>query len=298
MKENLLYNYINDLNNERAHMKKTGYLGPEGTFSHIAAKKLQDIKKDTDIEWYNNISEMAYMVRDGKLDQALLPIENSIDGAVNATMDVLSSINGIYILEEYVYPIDASLISIKGMKPEKIKEIFSHPQPIGQCRRYINENLRNAAINLTYSTTAGVRKVMEEGTFENGYAAIGTAQAAELFGLEVIEASIQDNMSNETRFILLSREQNKGNENTRTSLIFSTEDKPGSLFKVLEIFDLFDVNLKRIESRPSKSSLGKYIFFVDIEGDSRTANNMEALRLLEMKSSYYMFLGSYPEYRL
>ena len=162
----------------------------------------------------------------------------------------------------------------------------------------MNKNYKNVKICLTYSTTAGVKKVKEEGSKEKGYAAIGTKEAAQLFGLDIIKSSIQDNKQNATRFIYLCSHENKGIENSRTSLIFSTEDKPGSLFKVLEIFDLFDVNLKRIESRPSKSSLGKYIFFVDIDGDARTENNKEALRLLKMKASFFTLLGSYPEYKL
>jgi prephenate dehydratase len=279
-------------------MQKVGYLGPEGTFSHNAAIKLKEKRPDTELVWNGNMAKMAGMVRDGSLDAVLLPVENSTDGPVGETMDVLSSAGGLYIFEEYVYPIEANLITNEGVRQENIKEIFSHPQPIGQCRKYIDENLKNARITLTYSTTAGVIKVKEEGTPENGYAAIGTREAAKLFGLKVIASSIQDNVQNATRFIFLKTSQNMGSENTRTSLIFSTEDRPGSLFKVLEIFDLFDVNLKRIESRPSKMSLGKYIFFVDIEGDSREANNTEALKLLKMKASFYSFLGSYPEYKL
>lgn len=279
-------------------MQKLGYLGPEGTYSHNVALILKKHKPQLLLEWFNNIAQMAVMVRDSLLDYALLPIENSIDGAVNATLDVLSTLKGIYIHEEYVYPIEANIMSIEGVKLDNIKEIFSHPQPVGQCREYINKNLRDAKINYTFSSTAGVAKVKEEGTTENGYAAIGTLEAAEAYGLKIIDRSIQDNSSNETRFILLGREENKGPENTKTSLIFSTEDKPGSLFKVLQILDLFDVNMKRIESRPSKISLGKYVFFVDIEGDSREHNNSEALRLLKLKTSFCSFLGSYPEYRI
>ncbi len=232
-------------------MKIVGYLGPEGTFSHNAAVKLQREKPDIDLKWYNNIAEMVMMVKDGKLDAALLPIENSIDGSVNATLDILSATPEVYIYEEYVFPIDLNLISTLGVGIEEIKEIYSHPQPIGQCRNYLNKNLKDAKICLTYSTTAGVKKVKEEGTLGKGYAAIGTREAAILFGLETIESSIQDNKQNATRFIYLCSEENLGTANTRTSFIFSTEDKPGSLFKVLEIFDIFDVNLKRIESRPS-----------------------------------------------
>ena len=279
-------------------MITAGYLGPEGTFSHNAAIKLKEKRPEIELEWYNNIAEMALKVSSGRLSFALLPIENSIDGSVNATLDALASIEGIYIYEEYVYPIEANLMSVEGVRMEDIREIFSHSQPIGQCRRFINDKLKDAKINYTYSTTAGVKKVSEEGTRENGYAAIGTREAAEIFGLRIIEHSIQDSQCNETRFILLSGEKNNRDGNTRTSIIFSTEDRPGSLFKILQIFDLFDVNMKRIESRPSKQSLGKYIFFVDIEGDAGTAGNTEALRLLEMKASFYKYLGSYPEYSI
>jgi prephenate dehydratase len=279
-------------------MRKVGYLGPEGTFSHNAAIKLMERKPETELVWNGSITKMARLVKAGDLDAVLLPVENSTDGPVNETLDVLSSMGGLYIYEEYVYPIDASLITNEGVTAAGIREIFSHPQPIGQCRKFIEENLKDAKITLTYSTTAGVIKVKEEGTKENGYAAIGTREAAELFGLKVVAGSIQDNVQNATRFILLCTKQNAGADNTKTSLIFSAVDRPGSLFKVLEIFDLFDVNLKKIESRPSKLSLGKYIFFVDIEGDSRDQNNMEALKLLRLKTSFYSFLGSYPEYKL
>lgn len=272
-------------------LKNVGFLGPKGTFSHEALEMCYQDEKVNAIE-YVTINEVIEAVEKDEIQECIVPIENSIEGSVNTTLDTLSKSIDLQIIKELVISISNNLIIKKGTKLENVKYILTHPQPSGQCREYINKNFPNAQIVYTNSTAEGVKLLCEK---DDSYAAIGTKKAAEIFNLEIAQSDIQDNNNNKTRFVVLSKNNSTQIENCKTSIIFSADDKPGSLYKILNIFSLWDINLTKIESRPQKDELGKYIFFVDLEGHIGDSDVNDALTMIKRKASLYKFLGSYPK---
>ncbi len=271
-------------------MQKIGYLGPEGTFSHEAVKKYAGDKLQT-IMSFSSISELLLAVQNNELDEAIVPMENSIEGAVNATIDMMAFEVELMIKAEIIIPIREHLLVKKGTSLKDIRYVLSHPQPIGQCRRFLAGSLPDAEIIPVLSTAAAAKQVSECG---GEYAAIGSTAAAEAYKLEILKDNIQDLHDNCTRFIIASHSDSQRTGNDRTSIVFSTDDKPGSLYRILDIFNLWDINLSRIESRPAKSMLGRYIFLVDLIGHRDDENLNEALIMVRRKASFYKFLGSYP----
>lgn len=275
-------------------MKRIGYLGPKGTFSHEAMKKYTGqaayISRD-----YPRIPDIFAAMQDGQLDEAIVPIENSIEGAVNATMDMMTLDNGLWIRAEVVIPVREHLLARKGTDLADIRTVISHPQPLGQCRRFLSENLPDAVLKAAHSTAAAAEEVASG---PGDMAAIGSRAAAEAYDLEILREDIQDHDNNITRFIVLGRSDAERTGNDKTSIIFSTEDKPGSLYRVLQIFNLWDINMTRIESRPTKNRLGRYIFFVDLLGHREDDDLRDALTMVKRKTSFLKILGSYPVSRV
>lgn len=271
-------------------MIKIGYLGPKGTFSFEAMKKYTG-DGSYDAQDFQSIPEIILAVQDGKLDEAIVPIENSIEGAVNATMDMIATEAGLMIKAELVLPIRENLLVKPGTDISGIRYVLSHPQPLGQCRRFLSEQLPYARVKSVYSTSAAAQEVAEGGS---ELAAIGSASAAAVYGLEVAKTDIQDHNNNHTRFIILGRQDAPRCGNDKTSIVFSTEDKPGSLYSILDIFNLWDINMTRIESRPAKHKLGRYIFFVDVLGHREDGDLRDALTMVKRKTSFLKILGSYP----
>lgn len=271
-------------------MIKVGYLGPQGTFSEEAAEKVFEDKKYKKQD-FGTIAEILVAVADGTIDDAVVPVESSLEGAVTATLDVLAGELDLKIKGEAVLQIIENLLVKKGTKLSEITAVYSHPQAIGQCRSFLSKELSKAEIRHTNSTASAAREVLES---TGKYAAIASFAAAKAYDLEVIAQGIQDNGGNVTRFLDISKNYNVKTGDDKTSIVFSTEDKPGSLYGILDIFSLWDINMTRIESRPAKSQLGRYIFFVDIQGHIDDENVRDALTMVKRKTSYYKFLGSYP----
>jgi prephenate dehydratase len=270
-------------------IRKIGFLGPEGTFTQEALEKYagnSDYKKIA----FNTTEELLTAATAGDIDEAVVPIENSIEGSVNRTLDMLSSEVDLKIRAEEVIPITQNLLAKKGTAMSDIKYLFSHPQAIGQCNHFISKKLPGVDISYSYSTSSAAI----EASSKSNCAAIASASAAKAYSLDIIAAGIQDNDSNVTRFVVLSKEDSPCTGKDKTSIVFSTEDKPGSLYRILDIFNLWDINMTRIESRPAKLKLGRYIFFVDIEGHRCDENINNALMMVKRKTSFYKFLGSYP----
>ena len=276
-------------------MKRIGYLGPKGTFSQEAV--LEYVKEGIAYEpvEFNSISDIPVAVQNCEIDEAVIPIENSIEGAISVTLDMLAFEVDLKIKAEVVVPIRQNLLVREGTERANIRYIISHPQPIGQCRKYISANFPAAEIQLVYSTAGAAIEVAKR---QYDSAAIGSTAAAEVYGLKFLDKSIQDGDLNHTRFVVLSKEDGKVTGADKTSIVFSTEDKPGSLYRVLDIFSLWDINMTRIESRPAKEKLGRYIFFVDIQGHRDDPDLKDALTMIQRKTSYYKFLGSYPEHKM
>jgi prephenate dehydratase len=271
-------------------MLKIGYLGPEGTFCQNAMEKYIGDAKHEPLP-FNTVNELINAVEEGELDEAVIPVESSLEGAVTDTLDKLATDARVKVKGEIVIRVSQNLLVKKNTSMEAIKYLISHPQPIGQCRKFISEKLAGVEVKLAKSTAAAA---MEVAAGAGDSAAIASENAAKVYGLDILAREIQDTDTSQTRFLAVGRENGPRTGRDKTSIVFSTEDKPGSLYRVLEIFNLWDINMKRIESRPAKNCLGRYIFFVDIEGHIEDEDVRDALKMVRRKTLFMKFLGSYP----
>ena len=264
---------------------KIGYLGPEGTFSQLAAKKYAS-GADVLVQ-YPSIAELAIAANNNHVDAAVLPIENSLEGGVNTTLDFLAFDCDLIICAEILLKISQSILS----NSETVTKIYSHPQPIGQCGRYISQNYGSVSIVFTASTAQAAQLAAKE----EGAAAIGSDALADIYGLKVVARGIEDVRTNTTRFVFVLKNSAPARGADKTSIVFSVSDKPGALYKMLSIFDIFEINMVKIESRPAKTALGAYVFFVDINGSVEDERVCKALELIKYKSTFFKNLGSYKE---
>lgn len=272
-------------------MQKIGYLGPEGTFTQRAALSYID-NTPAELVSMPSIRETLLAVQQGKLDLAVIPYENSLEGPVNVVLDILAWEVDLHIIKELILPISQTLMINHGAKWQEITEVFTHPQSAGQCRLFLETQLPQAKLHLTNSNSEGAKQAKMIGISAG---AIGPEQAAEIFGLEVVLRDIQDNSNNFTRFVVVGKNSTPYiSDKNKTSIVFSTEHKPGSLACILDIFSLWDINMSKIESRPSRGKLGRYIFFIDIEGHMTDPDVQDALTMIKRKTTFYKFLGSYP----
>jgi prephenate dehydratase len=277
---------------------RVGYLGPEGTFTEEALLTLFGPATDLIAVPYATVTECFRGVAEGDVPQALVPIENSIEGAVNQTLDQLAfGPTGIVIQAEAIHPIRQHLIVCPGVRREEITRVFTHPMVPAQCSRYLQEYLPRVDIIAATSTSEAVRTVCAHA--DDPWAAIGPLRAADIYGGEVIAADIEDNPDNSTRFILIGQTPvpATGPGRFRTSIIcLLTRDRSGALLSILQEFALRAVNLTKIESRPAKTGLGRYLFFIDIEG-SRTRDLSVATAIAAIQDqglAEVVDLGSYP----
>ncbi|MCL2827572.1 MAG: prephenate dehydratase [Oscillospiraceae bacterium] len=271
-------------------MKKLGYLGPAGSFSHQAAATYVSKNPDTSPVAYQTIHAMAVAVSTGELDEAILPVENSLEGCVTATMDVLAEDLDFLIRHDLILSIHQHLLVQPGTKRNEITTVLSHVQAIGQCKRYLDEHCPATTIQAVASSSVAAESAANgAGTI----AAIGSAVAAEIYGLEILARDIQDEKQNSTRFILIAKADWAYAGSIKTSVIFSVDHAPGSLHRALSIFHVWGINITRIESRPSKRRLGEYLFYIDLEGHRAEQDMQDALRMLERSTPFYKFLGSY-----
>jgi prephenate dehydratase len=271
------------------------YLGPPGTFSEDA---LRAAIGDEEVEAIPSASvyDAIVAIREGAADRALVPFENSIEGAVTATLDTLAfDADGLTLVGEYDLPIRHCLISRETIPLERIEAVLSHPQASAQCARFIRENLPQAEVRAAASTAEAVRTVAES---DRPWAALGTESAARLYGAAVLQHGVEDEADNITRFVWVAREGTSpsGSGPWRTSLVFSElgEDHPGALVEALQAFSSREVNLTRIESRPLRRGLGRYQFFLDIEGAAQDEPLATAIDDLRSKAETVRVLGSWP----
>ena len=274
---------------------RIAYLGPRGTFSEDA---LRAAVGDADVDPVPSASvyDAILAVREGKAERALVPFENSIEGAVAATLDTLAfDADGVTLVGEYDLPIRHCLIARQDGPLEGIEVVLSHPQASAQCARFIRESLPRAQVRGAPSTAEAVRIVAES---DEPWAALGAESAARLYGAAVLRHGVEDEPDNITRFVWVAPEgaSPSGSGPWRTSLVFSElgEDHPGALVDALQVFSDRAVNLTRIESRPRRRGLGRYQFFLDIEGASAEAPLAEAIGALRSKAESVRVLGSWP----
>jgi prephenate dehydratase len=274
---------------------KIAYLGPRGTFSEDA---LRAAVGDDEVEALPSptVYEAIMAVGEGTAERALVPFENSIEGAVTATLDTLAfDAGGVTLVGEYDLPVRHCLIAREEMPLDRIEVVVSHPQPSAQCARFIRENLPRAEVRAAPSTAEAVRTVAES---EAPWAALGAESAAGLYGAAVLRQGVEDEADNITRFVWVAPEGTSpsGAGPWRTALVFSElgEDHPGALVEALQEFSGREINLTRIESRPLRRGLGRYQFFLDIEGAAGDAPLSEAIEALRAKAETVRVLGSWP----
>jgi prephenate dehydratase len=274
---------------------KVAYLGPAGTFTEDA---LIEASGEAEFEPLRTatIPEAILAVQAGEADRALVPIENSTEGSVRPTLDTLAfEADGVTIVGEHDHPVHVHLIARAATEPGAIEAVLSHPQPLAQCARFLREELPGVERRSVSSTAAAVRMVGESG---RPWAALGARAAAELYGCEILREGVEDESDNVTRFVWIAPagSESGGDGPWRTSVVFSElgADHPGALVDALREFSDREINLSRIESRPLRRGLGRYMFFIDIEGAVEDPAIAEAIGQLEAKADSVRILGSYP----
>lgn len=278
---------------------RIAYLGPAGTFTEDALREARGGEDGYEPLRTATIREAILAVERGEADRALVPFENSIEGSVRVTLDTLAfDAQGVAVVGEHDFPVRAHLIAKRPLELSAIETVLSHPQPLAQCARFLRERLPQAEQVTTSSTAEAVRTVCESPGSRPSSAAIGARSAADLYGGVVLAEGIEDEANNVTRFVWIAPAgtEPSGGEAWKTSLVFSElgEDHPGALVNALREFSSREVNLTRIESRPLRLGLGRYMFFCDLEGALSEAAVAEAVEALRGKAESVRILGSYP----
>ncbi len=274
---------------------RIAYLGPAGTFTEdalgeaIGPGEFEPLRTPT-------IPDAILAVERGEAERALVPFENSIEGSVRPTLDTLAfETEAVTIVGEHDHRVRVHLIAREGVGVEDVEAVLSHPQPLAQCARFLREALPGIEQRAVSSTAAAVRMVSES---ERPWAALGARAAAGLYGCALLREGVEDESGNVTRFVWIAPAgtEPRGAGPWKTSLVFSElgEDHPGALVEALAVFSSRAINLSRIESRPMRQGLGRYMFFCDLEGALADATVSEAIGELRQKAGSVRILGSYP----
>jgi chorismate mutase/prephenate dehydratase len=266
---------------------KVAYMGPEATFTQIAA--LKKFGKSLEYLECSNIADVFTEVERERADYGVVPIENSTEGAVNYTLDMFID-SDLKICSELYLQIRHNLLS-KSKNISSIKKIYSHQQVLAQCRKWVEKNLPHAELIPVRSTTEAAWRYARKRT----EAAIASDLAAEEYGLNILARSIEDSSHNITRFLVIGKQEVEPTKRDKTSVVFSMKDKAGALHDVLVPFKKNKINLTKIESRPSKKKAWKYYFFVDLDGHYSDKKVKKALSPLKNKCLLLKVLGSYPK---
>jgi len=265
---------------------RIGFLGPAGTYTHAAALKHFGGSAATLAQ--TTIDDVFRAVESGETDFGVVPVENSIEGMISHTLDSFFT-SPLKICGEVLLRIRHQLLS-EAQDLDGIKRVVSHAQSLAQCRRWLTGHLPNAALVSAASNAEAVRQIKGEADA----AAIASAAAGELYGVPVLQANIEDDAANTTRFLVIGRQDAPPSGRDKTSLMVSNPNKPGALHRILTPLAEQNVSMTRIESRPSKAALWEYVFFIDIEGHLEEAPVSTALQQLEAEAGFLRCLGSYP----
>ena len=264
------------------------YLGPETTFSHQAA--IKQFGHSAVFVPTNGIENIFHAVEQGHADYGVVPIENSTEGVVNLTLDCFVD-SPLVICDEVKMGISLCYLSKSG-DPKKVRQIYSHPQPLAQCRNWLNQNAAGIE-QVTTSSTAVAATIASK---DDQAAAVAGKLAAEYYDLKIIAEKIEDRAKNTTRFLVISREKAKKAKRNKTSVMFSIEDEAGSLLKVLQLFARNQINLTKIQSRPLRNRSWEYLFFVDFEGHCDDDHIEKVIRSVGKRCIFLRVLGSYPNH--
>lgn len=277
-------------------VEQIAYLGPGGSYTEMAkdifCKKYSLEAPQTPMK---TIKQVLEFLDENPKSVGILPIENSIEGAVRETIDNLirTKNENIRVLSEMVMPIHHCLLS-RTTELYSISGVISHPQALAQCQNFIHNQLpRHLNIIEAVSTAEAARKLQE---YNLTYAAIGSEKTAEIYNLNVLQCNINDEPDNKTRFALIGDFETPKSENDNTTLAFSTENKPGALLEILQIFQDYEINLSYIDSRPSKVKFGEYTFFVDFDGHISEEKIQKVIEEVKSRTHYYRLVGSYERW--
>jgi len=266
---------------------QVAYLGPEGSFSHLAA--LEKFGHSVELVAVRDISAVFDQVARAGVDYGIVPVENTTGGAISDTMECFLWVQGpVKVCAELALPIHQNLLSKTTV--ERIQKVYSKPQVFDQCRQWLIQNLGRADLVAVGSTAEAALLASRVA----GTAAIASSMAAEIYGLDVLSAAIEDNPQNQTRFIVLGRESPKPTGRDKTCLLFSVVHKAGALVEVLDIFRRFGINMTKIESHPSPTKSWEYSFFVDLEGHVQDESLAAALEEARKHTRQLEVLGSFP----
>ena len=272
---------------------KIAYLGPKGTFTEQAAMRFSILSgaQEFSPSPLTSIEDVFEAVETGAADCGVVPIENSIEGGVNAAIDTLIFDSDLFISKQLTLPIVQNLMVSEKNAGRDVTRIISHPQALAQCRKFINRVYPDATIEIAASTAEAAKIVAAS---SEAVAAIGPKNSADIYGLKIICENIQDNKNNTTQFILLTKTDTSLPKNgCSTSVVFSTKDEPGELYRVLGIFAIWNLNMTRILSRPTKNRQGEYVFFIEISEYGNAADVSDALTMIKRKTIFFKNLGSY-----
>ena len=268
---------------------RIGYLGPAGTYTEQAALLYAP---DAELQPYPTISAVGAAVVADELESGVVPIENSLEGSVTFTLDLLIAQSDLSIKNEVVIPIDHYLVAPPGVSPESVEVIYSHRQALAQCRAYLGEHFPTVPREASLSTVAAVIDMQSS---RAPAAAICPQRATEIYDVRILAQSIQDNSANQTRFVALPHDDHPPTGHDRTSISFAFAiDRPGNLYHAIGEFAERNINLVKIESRPTKRELGRYVFLIDCEGHREEPEVAAALRGLREYADVFKILGSYP----
>lgn len=267
---------------------KVGYLGPEGTWSHQAAKGR--FGNSVELVAYPSFNHIFHAVERKEVDYGVVPIENSTDGKISQALDLLGAM-GLRICAQVHQPVLNCLMG--NTEPDKITTVYSHPQALGQCRDWLLQHYPNAAQVATSSTAEAARRAAAESN--EGAAAIGSRMAGELYGLNMLNADIQDKANNTTRFAVIGRQKNAPSGKDRTTLCFSVPHTAGSLVEILNIFKSHSVNIHCMDSRPTRDTAWEYLFYLDVVGHEEVEPLRSCLQQVHERTPMFKVLGSYPE---
>ncbi len=273
-------------------MRHVAFLGPSGTNTEEALLEMH-LGEITALSCLS-IDDVFAAVDSGQAELGIVPIENSVEGSVPATLDALAFDYGLHIIAEHVRDIHHVIAAAPGVSLADVTLVASHPQATAQSRHWLSQNLPGRQVVAANSTAEAVQRAVAE----PGVAAVGTALAAKLYGAEILAEAIEDHAGNQTRFVVIGRGIGEPTGDDKTSLaLFQQANVPGALFMILSEFAYGQINLTKIQSRPTKRQLGEYMFFVDLEGHVDDPNVALALECLRLKLREVKMLGSYPAAR-
>lgn len=276
-------------------MNLIAYLGPPGTFSEEAALAYAATQPELGLLSLTSIPAVVTAIETGAALVGVLPIENLLEGSVTYTLDLLIHETSLQIVGEIVIPIRQYLVARPGMSLNEIEVLYAHPQSLGQCRRFVERCLPGVATVASLSNSAAPAEAVAD---DRKAAAISTLRAAELTGTHILARDIADNLGNVTRFIVLATADAPPTGDDKTSFCFGfTEDRAGTLVGALLELAEANINMTKLESRPSKAVLGQYIFLVDVNGHREDAHVKRTLEHISAKTGMFKVFGSYPRWK-